>query len=75
MNRTPPYAQLQQYTFMGYDLRPRQLLPQGYGSEFPAFCTYIAAVDNEIIDLVCPLFNKSVRPEAMSSVLLGYMPR
>jgi hypothetical protein len=63
-------AQLQQYTFMGYDLQSRQLLPHGYGSKFPAFFTYKAAVDNEIIDLMRPLFNKGVKPEAMSSVLL-----
>jgi hypothetical protein len=63
-------AQLQQYTFMGYDLQSRQLLPRGYGSKFPAFFTCKAAVDNEVIDLMCPLFNKGVRPEAMSSVLL-----
>ena len=28
------------YTFMGYDLRSRQLLPHGYGNDFPAFLTY-----------------------------------
>ncbi len=50
-------AQLQQYTFMGYNLPSQQLLPHGYGSKFPAFFTYKAAVENEIIDLMHPLFN------------------
>ena len=33
-----------QYTFMGYDLRSRSLLPHGYGDDFPAFFTHRSAV-------------------------------
>ena len=41
-----------QYTFMGWDGRSRARLPFGYGDEFPAFLTYRAGVDVDIIDLM-----------------------
>ena len=62
--------QVSQYTFMGYDLRSRQRLPFGYGEEFPAFLTRRGGVDLEIIDLMRPLCDKGLRPEAISSTLL-----
>ena len=59
-----------QYTFMGYDSRSRIHLPYGYGDEYPAFHTDKGAVDLLIIDLMRPLFNKGVRPAALSDILL-----
>ena len=59
-----------QYTFMGYDPRSRIYLPHGYGDEYPAFHTYKGALDLLIIDLMRPLFNKGVRPSALSDILL-----
>ena len=60
----------EQYSYMGYDLRSRQLLPFGYGDEFPAFLTHRGGVDKEIVDLQRPLFDRGVRPESLSAVLL-----
>jgi hypothetical protein len=59
-----------QYTFMGYDPRSRIHLPFGYGDEYPAFHTFKGAIDLSIIDLMRPLFNKGVRPAALSDILL-----
>ena len=59
-----------QYTFMGYDARSRARLPHGYGDEFPAFLTHRGGVDLVVIDLMRPLFNKGLRPEACSATLL-----
>ena len=59
-----------QYTFMGWDARSRARLPYGYGEEFPAFLTYNGGVDMDIIDLMRPLCDKGVRPEAVSATLL-----
>lgn len=59
-----------QYTFMGYDARSRARLPHGYGDEFPAFLTHRGGVDLLVIDLMRPLFNKGLRPEACSATLL-----
>jgi hypothetical protein len=59
-----------QYTFMGYDSRSQIHLPYGYGDEYPAFHTVKGAVDLLIIDLMRPLFNKGVRPAALSDILL-----
>ena len=60
------------YTFMGYDLRSRQLLPHGYGNDFPAFLTYRSGVDLRIIDLLRPLSDKGVRHHAVSEILLEF---
>lgn len=58
------------YTFMGYDARSRARLPHGYGDDFPAFLTHRAGVDMAIVDLMRPLYDKGVRPEALSATLL-----
>ena len=55
---------------MGYDARARETLPFGYGDEFPAYLSHRAALDMQLIDLMRPLFNKGVRPEAFSDLLL-----
>lgn len=57
-------------TFMGYNSASRTLLPHGLGMFFPAFFTYRGAVDNSVIDLMRPLFDKGVRPESFSSTML-----
>ena len=59
-----------QYTFMAYDARSRELLPFGYGDEFPAFLTKRGGVDLALIDMMRPLFDKGLRPEAFSRTLL-----
>ena len=51
------------YTFMGYDARSRQRLPQGKGADFPAFLTHKGAVDMLLVDLMRPFYDKGVRPE------------
>ena len=60
------------YTFMGYDLRSRQLLAHGYGNDFPAFLTHRSGVDLRIIDLLRPLSDKGVRHHAVSEILLEW---
>jgi len=59
-----------QTTFLGWDRRILPLFPDGIGKEFPAFLTKRAGVDLSIIDLMRPLVNKSIRPEAFSELLL-----
>ena len=62
--------QFPSYTFMAHDVRSRQLLPHGYGNDFPAFFTHRSGVDLRILDLVRPLCDKGVRPDAISDILL-----
>ncbi|KAL7493375.1 hypothetical protein ACHAWT_002406, partial [Skeletonema menzelii] len=59
-----------QTTFMGWDQRILPLFPDGIGKEFPAFLTKKAGVDLSLIDLMRPLINKGIRPEAFSELLL-----
>ena len=40
-NSTEDGDAMPQYTFMGYDLRSRSLLPHGYGDDFQAFFTQL----------------------------------
>ena len=61
-----------QTTFMGWDSRILPLFPDGVGKEFPAFLTKRAGVDLAIVDLIRPLFNKSIRPECFSEILLEF---
>ena len=46
------------------------MMPYGFGEEFPAFLTYQAGVDKVLIDLMRPAFDKGMRPEAFSMLLL-----
>jgi hypothetical protein len=59
-----------QYTFMGCNSEVLRSFPFGFEQEFPAFLTSRAGVDLSIIDLMRPLFDKGVRPTALSDVLL-----
>ena len=59
-----------QYTFMGYNSKVLRSFPFGFEQEFPAFLTHRAGVDLSIIDLMRPLFDKGVRPTALSDLLL-----
>ena len=59
-----------QYTFMGYDPRARVRLPYGYGDEYPAFHTHCGGVDMAVVDLMRPLLNKGLRPDALSATML-----
>jgi len=58
------------YTFMAHDARSLQLLPHGYGNDFPAVLTWRAGVDKSIVDLLRPLSDKGVRHAAISDILL-----
>jgi hypothetical protein len=58
------------YTFMGWDARSLWALPYHLGTRFPAFLTHRAGVSKTIIDLMRPLMDKGVRPDALSSTLL-----
>ena len=59
-----------QYTFMGYNEESRELLPFGFGNDFPAFFTHRCAVDKTVIDLMRPLFVRGIRPSQMRDLLL-----
>ena len=65
VRRKPP-----SYTFMAHDARSLQLLPHGYGNDFPAVLTWRAGVDKRIVDLLRPLSDKGVRHAAISEILL-----
>jgi hypothetical protein len=58
------------YTFMGWNRKSLELLPFGYGDEFPAHLTWKGGVDKQILDLMRPLFNKGFRPESFSRTML-----
>jgi len=62
--------ELPPYTFMGYNARSRERLPDGLGNAFPAFFTHKGAVDMMIIDLMRPLLTVGVRPKQLADVLL-----
>jgi hypothetical protein len=64
-----PFEKIQ-YTFMGYNSEVLRSFPFGFEQEFPAFLTRRAGVDLSIIDLMRPLFDKGVRPTALSDLLL-----
>jgi hypothetical protein len=57
-------------TFMGWDKRILPLFLDGRGKQFPATLTKRSGLCNRLIDLMRPLFNKSLRPEAFSDLLL-----
>jgi hypothetical protein len=59
-----------QYTFMGYNSKVLENLPDGKGDDFPAFLTHQSAVDKLIVNLQRPLHDKGVRPHALSEMLL-----
>ena len=58
------------YTFMGYNSRSRELLPDGLGEHFPAFLTHRGAVDMCIIDLMRALSECGLRPDQLASIIL-----
>jgi hypothetical protein len=53
-----------QYTFMEYNSKVLNNLPDGKGDDFPAFLTYRAAVDKWIVNLERPCMTKesNLRP-------------
>ncbi|KAJ1626294.1 hypothetical protein T492DRAFT_843268 [Pavlovales sp. CCMP2436] len=55
------------YTFMGYNRRSLPLLPYGFGASLPAHLMHRSGLDNE---LMVSLFDKGIRPEALSSTLI-----
>jgi hypothetical protein len=55
---------------MGYDPEVLTNLPDGCGENFPAFLTHQSGVDKNVLRLERPLFDKGVRPEALSEILL-----
>jgi hypothetical protein len=58
------------YTFMGWDKQSLPLLEHGLGDEFPTFLTWKAGVDKQVLDLMRPLFDKQVKADTLSSILL-----
>jgi hypothetical protein len=58
------------YTFMGYDPKSLPLTSMGSGDEFPAFLTWRAGLDKDLIDMMRAMFDKGVRPESFSDMLL-----
>ena len=59
-----------QYTHVGWNNTSVALMPNGWGLEFPAFLTHRAGLDNDIIDMMRPMMNKSYRSESISDLLL-----
>ena len=60
-----------QYTFMGWDKRILPLFDSDRGDYyFPAVLTWKAGVDKEVVNMMRPLFNDGMRPEALSKLLL-----
>lgn len=59
-----------QYTFMGWNKHSLPLFPFGYGLEFPALLTWKAGVDKVVVDMMRPLFDKGLKPESFSNMLL-----
>jgi hypothetical protein len=55
---------------MAWDARSLRLLPFHLGARFSAFLTHRAAVSKSVIDIMRPLMDKGVRPDALSSTLL-----
>ena len=55
---------------MGWNKISIATLPFGFGTEFPAYLTWRSGVDLTIIDLMRSLFDKGVRPESFSNLLL-----
>ena len=51
------------HTFMGWDPKSVERLPNGHGELFPAFLTWRDASDKRVIDLMRPLFAAGLRPE------------
>ena len=60
------------YTFMGWDQASISLLPNGYGDLFPAMLTSRGGVDNHIVDFMRAAFDKGVRPESFSDMMLEF---
>eukprot|EP00956_Cyclotella_meneghiniana_P017776 scaffold29226_cov58-Cyclotella_meneghiniana.AAC.5 len=59
-----------QYSFMGWNSESLSRLPLGRGSEFPAYLTWKAGVDKTVLDMMRPLFDKGLKPESLSNMLL-----
>jgi hypothetical protein len=57
-------------SWYAYDPECLPLYPHGHGDEFPAFLTHRSGVDNLIIDMMRPLYDKGIRPHNMSDLLL-----
>ncbi len=51
------------HTFMGWDPKSVERLPNVHGELFPAFLTWRGALDKCVIDLMSPLFAEGLRPE------------
>lgn len=58
------------YTFMGWDPESLPLTAFGAGDQFPAFLTWRAGLDKSLIDMMRPAFDKGMRPEAFSEMVL-----
>ena len=58
------------YTFMAWNSRSLQMMSHGRGNKFPAELSYRSGVDKVVVDMMRPLFDKGVRPEALSNILL-----
>jgi hypothetical protein len=59
-----------QYTFMAWNDHSLPLLPRSLSLEFPAFLTHKSGIDKEVLNIMFPLINKGVRPQAISDMLL-----
>ena len=57
------------YTFMAWDKRSLDQLPDGLGEEFPAFLTHRAVVDLSIVDFMHPALNNGFTCEQIHDFL------
>jgi hypothetical protein len=59
-----------QYTFMEWNPKTMALLPYSVGEELPAYFTWRAGIDMQLIDLMWALFDKGTRPGSFANILL-----
>ena len=59
-----------QYTFMGYNSTVLTTMPDGIGDDFPAILSYRSGLDKVVHRLMRPLFDRGIRPEGFSEILL-----
>ena len=59
-----------QYTFTPTNAVTKKLAPYGRGMEMKAVLTKDSGLDEEVLDLMRPLFNAGVRPATFSKILM-----
>ena len=69
-NGTKPEKVKHKWTFLGWDPGAIPLTAFGRGDEFPAFFTWHAGLDKTLLDMMRFEFDKGMRPESFSNMIL-----